>query len=251
MISIIVSSRELNRQNPGNLTNLLVSLKNSIYSPKNVEVIFKFDDDDFLIENELYKAASQCPELNIKYFSSERYGYLGLHKAYEEALDLMDPNSYIITVTADDFIFKPNSNWDKEMLDNSSHLKNKPFLVQDMKKLGHMHDSPVFSKKLIDLIGWGDSLSVDGLLVNLVELYLKNNLKKYITHSSEFAMRQMSSFDMSHERWNIEREELMRYLASPKYQDFLKKCEEAIKNYFNIENFKSIIKSYSPGGIGK
>ena len=67
-ISIIISSRELDRKNPGDLNKLLSSLKKSLYNINNIEVIFKFDDDDYLIENKLVEAVSNNPEINIKYF---------------------------------------------------------------------------------------------------------------------------------------------------------------------------------------
>ena len=234
MISIIISSRELGRKNLGSLNNLITSLKRSLYDFKNVEVIFKFDEDDILIEDKLIEAAANNPEINIKYFFSERYGYLGLHKAYYEALELIDPNSYIIVITADDFIFRENSNWDKQLLENSLHLKNEPFIVQDISRIGQMHDTPIFSKKLIELITLGNSLSVDGLLVDLCNFYLEFDLNKYIVNLPEIANRRTCDYDWGHERWNIEREELIKYLNSQEYKDFLNDKKEIIKQYFKL-----------------
>jgi hypothetical protein len=234
MISIIISSRELERKNLGNLDYLLSSLKTSLYDFKNVEVIFKFDEDDFLIEDKLTQAATNNPEINIKYFFSKRHGYLGLHKAYYEALEIIDPSSYIIVITADDFLFRSNSNWDKHLLENSSYLKNEPFIVQDTSRIGQMHDTPIFSKKLIDLVTLGNSLSVDGLLVDLCKFYLESNLNEYIVSLPEIADRRTCSYDWGHKRWNIEREELIEYLNSEEYKKFLNDKKEIIKQYFKL-----------------
>jgi len=234
MISIVISSRELGRKNLGNLNTLLTSLKHSLYDFNNVEVIFKFDEDDILIEESLVQASLANPEINVKYFFSERYGYLGLHKAYYEAFEIMDPSSYIMVITADDFLFRANSNWDEQLLKNSSHLKNEPFIVQDISRIGQMHDTPIFSKKLIELVTLGNSLSVDGLLVDLCSFYLEFNLNNYIVPLPEIADRQTCNYDWGHERWNIEREELIRYLNSQEYKDFLNDKREIIKQYFKI-----------------
>jgi hypothetical protein len=232
-ISIIISSRELDRKNPGDLNKLLSSLKKSLYNINNIEVIFKFDDDDYLIENKLVEAVSNNPEINIKYFFSPKYGYLGLHKAYIEALEIIDFNSYIIIIVADDFSFTENSNWDKELLEKTNLLKTEPFLVQDATKIGEMHDIPVFSKKIIELVGIGNSLSVDSWLVDLCKTYLEFNLNDYIITLPEFTQRQLCKFDFSHERWNVEREQLMQYLDSKEYKNSLEINKNKIKEYFS------------------
>jgi hypothetical protein len=234
MISIVISSRELGRKNLGNLSILLTSLKHSLYDFKNVEVIFKFDEDDTLAEESLVQASLANPEINVKYFFSERYGYLGLHKAYYEAFEIMDPSSYIMVITADDFLFRPNSNWDKQLLENSISLKNEPFIVQDISLLGQMHDTPIFSKKLIELVTLGNSLSVDGLLVGLCNFYLEHNLNKYIISLPEIADRQTCAYDWGHERWEVEREKLVGYLNSQEYKDFLNDKKEILKQYFKL-----------------
>ena len=234
MISVIVSSRELDRKNPGNLTKFLSSIKSSISNPNNIEIIFKFDNDDFLIENSLIEAATANPELNIKYFFSDRYGYLGLHKAYYECLDLLDPKSYVIVVLADDFLCKPNSHWDKQLLEASIHLKDEPFIIQDKSKLGQMHDIPVFSKRMIDLVSLGNSLSVDSWSIDICSIYLEYNLTDYIVYLTEFTHRQTCDYDWSHERWNIEREQLIQYLNSNEYKELKNECKNKIKNYFKI-----------------
>lgn len=232
-ISIIVSSRELNRKNPGDLNKLLSSLKKSLYNINNIEVIFKFDSDDYLIESKLIEAVNNNPEINVKYFFSPKYGYLGLHKAYIEALEIIDSNSYVVIIVADDFSFKEDSNWDKELLEKTTSLKNEPFLVQDATKIGEMHDIPVFSKKIIELVGIGNSLSVDSWLVDLCKIYLEFGLTNYIITLPEFTQRQLCEFDFSHERWNIEREQLIQYFNSKEYKDSLETNKNKIKQYFN------------------
>ena len=234
IISILVSSRELGRKNSGDLKTFLTNLKLSLHNPDNVEIIFKFDNDDILIEQSLTKAASYNPELNIKYFFSDRYGYLGLHKGYYESLKIIDPNSYIIIIIADDFVYKINSHWDKQLLNASAHLKNEPFIIQDKSKLGQMHDCQVFSRKLIDLVGLGDSLSMDGWLVDICSIYLEHNLTDYIVYLPEFTHRQTCAYDWSHERWNIEREQLIQYLNSQEYKELKDECKNKIKNYFKL-----------------
>jgi hypothetical protein len=234
MISVIVSSRELDRKNPGNLTKFLSSIKSSISNPNNIEIIFKFDNDDFLIENSLIEAATANPELNVKYFFSDRYGYLGLHKAYYECLDLLDPKSYVIVILADDFLCTPGSNWDKQLLEVSIDFKNEPFLIQDPSKLGQMHDIPIFSRKIIDLVTLGDSLSVDSWSMSLYSIYSELSLTKYILSLPEFTTRQLCAFDMSYERWNVEREKLIKYLESQDYKDLIEKSKNKIKEYFKL-----------------
>lgn len=235
IISIIISSRELGRKNPGNLKTFLTNLKMSLYNTNNIEIIFKFDNDDSLIEQSLYEAASFNPELNIKYFFSDRYGYLGLHKAYYECLKVIDPKSYVVVILADDFLCKPNSHWDKQLLEASMHLKNEPFIVQDKSKLGQMHDIPIFSKKMIDLVSLGNSLSVDSWSIDICSIYLKYNLTDYIVYLPEFTHRQTCDYDWGHERWNIEREQLIQYLNSQEYKELKNECKTKIKNYFNIK----------------
>lgn len=232
-ISIIVSSRELGRKNPGDINKLLSSLKKSLHNTNNVEIIFKFDDDDYLVENKLIEAVNNNPEINIKYFFSPKYGYLGLHKAYIEALEILDPNSYVTIIVADDFSFIENSNWDKELLEKTHLFKDKPFLIQDSTKIGEMHDIPVFSKKIIELIGIGNSLSVDSWLVEICKFYLENNLNEYIITLPEFTSRQLCSYDFGHERWNIEREQLIQYFNSEEYKETLSNMKQILKKYFN------------------
>ena len=234
IISVIVSSRELDRKNSGNLTRFLSSVKSSISDPNNIEIIFKFDNDDFLIENELIEAANFNPELNIKYFFSDRYGYLGLHKAYYECLELVDPKSYVIVILADDFLCNPESNWDKQLLEVSLELKNEPFLIQDPSKLGQMHDIPIFSRKIIDLVTLGDSLSVDNWSMNLYSIYNEFNLNKYILSLPEFTTRQICVFDTSYERWILERNELIKYHTSSEYKNLIEKTKNKIKEYFKL-----------------
>jgi hypothetical protein len=235
MISFLVSSREKNRKNPGDLNNLISSMKKSIYNVENIEVIFKFDNDDDIIEEHLLQAAYNNPDVNIKYFFSDRYGYLGLHKAYYECMKHLDPKSYIIAPLADDFLFQPDSHWDKTLLDLTKGMENKPFIVQDSTKVGKMHDIPVFSKKIIELITLGNSLSVDGLLVDICNIYLENNLNNHIITLPEFTFRQTCDYDWGHERWNIEREKLIEYLNSQEYKEFLLGCRKKIKQYFNLQ----------------
>jgi hypothetical protein len=234
MISIIISSRELGRKNPGDLKTFLSHLKMSLYDPNNVEIVFKFDNDDTLIEQSLNEAASLNPELNIKYFFSDRYGYLGLHKAYYECLKVIDSKSYVIVILADDFLCKPNSHWDKQLLEASIHLKNEPFVVQDKSKLGQMHDIPIFSKKMIDLVSLGNSLSVDSWSIDICSIYLEYNLNDYIIYLPEFTHRQTCAYDWGHERWNIEREQLIQYLNSQEYKELKNECKNKIKNYFKL-----------------
>lgn len=233
-ISLLVSSRELHRKNPGNLNIFLTNLKHSLYDVKNVEVIFKFDEDDTLIEDQLHYAASNNPELSIKYFFSPRYGYLGLYKAYYECIECLSSESYIVIPMADDFIFHKNSHWDKLLLDKTVELIDKPFIVQDATKIGKMHDVPVFSKKVVELVTLGNSLSVDGFLVELCDIYLNLNLTEYIITLPEFTSRTPCDYDWSHERWNIERGQLIQYLNSPEHADFLSETTNKIKNYFKL-----------------
>ena len=234
MISIIVSSRELERKNPGNLSNFLTSIKLSISNPNNIEIIFKFDNDDYLIEESLIKAMNINPELKIKYFFSDRYGYLGLHKAYYECLNLLDPRSYIIVILADDITCFSGVNWDKQLLENSVNLMNEPFLVLDSAKLGQIHDVPIFSRKFIDLFTLGNSLSVDSWLKDLHQIYSEFSLTNYIINIPEFSARQICGFDFSYERWDVDRNKLIQYFESQEYKDLLEKSKIKIKNYFKI-----------------
>lgn len=233
-ISLLVSSRELDRKNPGNLNVLLTSLKHSLHNVENVEVIFKFDEDDTIIENQLHYAASNNPELSIKYFFSPRYGYLGLHKAYYECIECLNDKSYIIIPMADDFIFKKNSYWDKFLLDKTANLTDKPFIVQDDTKVGKMHDVPIFSKKIVELVTLGNSLSVDGFLIELCNIYLDLDLTEYIVTLPEFTSRTICEYDFGPERWDRERKQLIQYLDSSEHADFLSETTNKIKNYFKI-----------------
>jgi hypothetical protein len=232
-ISILISSREHDRKNSGNLINFLTSLRNSISNPNNIEVIFKFDKDDDIIEGKLNEAKEKCPDLNVKYVISDRYGYLGLHKAYYDCLKEVDSNSKVIVILADDFDFHRERNWDLDIIKNSFHIQDEPFIVQDSRKIGKMHDIPTFSKKIIDLVTLGNSLSVDGFLIDLCEIYLRNNLNNYIVFVPEFTSRKHCNYDVGIER-KIESNKLGTYLASQEYKEFLKNCENKIKNYFNI-----------------
>lgn len=243
-ISIFTGSRELDRRNLGDLNVYVDSIRKSVYDIRNIEIIFKFDDDDFLIQDIIDEVIKNNPDMNIKYFFSPRYGYLGLHKAYYECLERVDPESRVITTLADDFLFKENSHWDKELIENSYDIKDEPFIVQDPSKIGVMHDAPFFSRKLVDLIGLGHSLSTDGLLVHICSMYTTNNLEKYIIDTKEFSMRKWCEFDGSHQRWNVEREELMAYQSSDEYKEYLQECENTISEYFKIKDFKTVLNNY-------
>ena len=172
--------------------------------------------------------------MNVKYIITPRYGYLGLHKAYHEMIDYINPNTYIIGFTADDFMFKEGSNWDKILLDSSCHLKDEPFIVQDETKVGKMNDTPFYSKKLIELITFGNSLSVDGLLLLMSEFYVENNLHNYIVTAPTFNYRMTCAYDWGVERWSVEREQLMRYFETDEYKNFIMKSKQTLKTYFKI-----------------
>ena len=59
------------------------------------------------------------------------------------------------------------------------------------------------------------------------------NLNDYIITLPEFTQRQLCKFDFSHERWNIEREQLMHYLDSKEYKNSLEINKNKIKEYFS------------------
>jgi hypothetical protein len=96
-----------------------------------------------------------------------------------------------------------------------------------------MHDIPVFSKKIIDLIGIGNSLSVDNWLVEICKFYLENNLNEYIITLPEFTSRIFCLYDSSYERDIIQREQLFQYLNSKEYKSELNDMKKILKKYFN------------------
>jgi len=49
----------------------------------------------------------------------------------------------------------------------------------------------------------------------------------------EFTSRQLCSYDFGHERWNIEREQLIQYFNSEEYKENLNNMKQILKKYFN------------------
>ena len=237
MISILVNSRYQGYENKGDINKFLISLRSSLHSKKNVEIIFKLDLDDKECFERLSNINSDHSDLNIKYVITPRYYYKGLHLGYKDCFYLTDKNSKIITCMADDFYFE-KTGWDKELLELTEHFEAKDlFAVQDFisKTPEQVPISPMWSRKLIEILdGFGPVFATDAWSMDICNYLMQIDKSKVIIYDIQ-TKRHLCKMDTpSDKRWYTDRNEAITYLKSVEYLEYLQNDMSKIDNYLNL-----------------
>ena len=223
LITIVINTRRKDNENTGSITQFLTNLTNSLYSPNNIEIIFKIDTDDNDSQEELDSIINnkQFP-ITVKYVNTERVFYKGLHIGYKQAFDIRDNNSKVVFAMADDFYFIADD-WDKEILKKIKHFnKNDIFILTDyLGEAGRNPIAPGWSTKLIELSdGFGPTYSTD-YWTSLIGNELSKKDERTIVYFTEFSKRHTTELDgPSHPRWDTDREEMIQFHKTKEYKDY-------------------------------
>lgn len=233
MISILLNSRTKDYNNSGNIKQFVSFLTNSIYDPKNIEIIFKIDTDDDLSIGDFYDVCNFYTDLQFKAIISKRYYYKGLNIGYEECFKLIDDKCKIVICMADDFVFNKKY-WDKGLLERIAHFdKHAIFTVQNF--IGSPNKvpiSPMWSPNLISVVGgFGPSFATDtwSFYINqILKIILPDNIIIYDIGID----RIICGMDgPEHARWNTDREESKKVTQTPEYTEYLRYIYKEIYDY--------------------
>lgn len=105
-IALLLCSRQEGNPN-SNLVRLLNSIRATCADPNSVEVLVKLDDDDPGVAGVLTKIASLRLPFRIETMvTPPGLGYLDLHKHYGDLLPLVSLDMQLISVVADDVVFR-------------------------------------------------------------------------------------------------------------------------------------------------
>jgi hypothetical protein len=239
MISLLLNSREQNRQNKGNIAEWVDCLRKSVSSTSNVEVIIKYDTDDDAALPVITNLIEQNKDLDIKYRFTKREGYGGQHIGYSQGFSLISDESVAVYPMPDDTFFTPGTHWDQWVLDHAKAYSDGIFLVK-MAPLDQFTDIILFSRNLIERIGFGPTFAVDQWGFSLCRLLTELGVKDRILCAPEAASRRGCELDfkgMSVEgdaRWDGPRQEAMDLIASDSYRVILDMVKENLKTYLKL-----------------
>jgi glycosyltransferase involved in cell wall biosynthesis len=236
-ITIVLNTRRKENENTGNITTFLTALNKSLYSPNNVEVIFKIDTDDDESLNELEDIINKGTyPFNVKYVNTTRVFYKGLHIGYKQAFDIRSKNSKIIFAMADDFVFdNKRYNWDKEILEQVSHLtRDDIFILTDFISADPdcNPNNPGWSVGLIELCnGFGVTYSTDAWTSFIARYLIDNGTGDRIFCYKQFTKRITCHLDNeTNARWYTDRQDMINYHKSAEYRIYLETtCKEIVK----------------------
>ena len=114
MISILVTSRIEGNVNH-RLEILLDSLKVSTNHPDQLEVLIKYDNDDYAAQGEALRIINAKYPFRILCEDGPRgRGYIDIHNGYNQLLSSVNPNTNGIIAMADDFTC--NGGWDDALM---------------------------------------------------------------------------------------------------------------------------------------
>ena len=246
-ITIVLNTRRKENENRGSVTTFLTHLNKSIYSPNNIEVIFKIDTDDDESLNELEDIINEKKyPFNVKYVNTERVFYTGLHIGYKQAFDIRSKNSKIVFAMADDFHFKAyykstRSNWDKEILESVSHLtRDDIFILTDfLGRHGNNPNNPGWMTKIIELCDcFGPTYSTDAWTTFLGKYFIENDMRDRVFYYEQFTKRITCHLDDENNvRWYTDRQAMINYHKSAEYKSYLEKtCNKLIKYHKHTLN---------------
>jgi len=236
-ISILLNTRAMEYENNGSISVFLKELKRVIYSPNNIEVIFKIDTDDPDSRNILDDIINYKKyPFDVKYVNTERVGYTGLHIGYKQAFDVRCENSKIIIAMADDFNFI-GPHWDKHILEQVAHLtKDDIFILTDFigDPIGNPNN-PGWSVGLIELCGgFGQTFSTDAWTSYLAKFLIENSFDDLIFYYTQFTQRVSSKLDFPDNiRWSTDRHDMIKYHETGEYKAYLEETMGKIKKYLN------------------
>jgi len=113
MISILVTSRIEGNVNH-RLKTLLDSLKVSINHPDQIEVLVKYDNDDYACQKEALEIVNAKYPFRILCEDGPRgRGYIDIHLGYNQLLHSIHPDTNVVVAMADDFTC--NGGWDDQV----------------------------------------------------------------------------------------------------------------------------------------
>lgn len=254
LISILISSRADGNVNH-NLVGLLDSLRKNTTYPDAVEVLVKYDADDWDFPDVRTKIISQHYPFRIKFAVGLRErGYIDIHKGYNQLLDFVDPSAEIITAMADDFTVLEG--WDFQMRDVVKdagdyfiiHQRKHPFLERhpdgfevfrpnheevffdmdffDMFRSDNLFvidEAPAWSKAVISAAGYFPISFTDAWTLTLEQILWRLH-KENITYfmPTPFIQRTLCENDeQDNIRWNTDRKKNFEYIRSGDYYDMV------------------------------
>lgn len=104
-------SFHLASMHPDKLGALFQNLESTADEPDRIEVIVKVDEENEAM-NAFIRAEQKRRKIHIRFISTPRgEGYFGLWSAYNEILEVCDPNAYFVSLINDEVSF-PDPGWD-------------------------------------------------------------------------------------------------------------------------------------------
>lgn len=238
-ISLLLNSREKGRQNLGNIFEWTNAVRTSVSSLANVEIIIKYDIDDDESYPVIRDLHSQNPDILIKTLHSERVGYGGLHIGCQQCFERIEPDSVIVYPMPDDIFFVPNSKWDAPILEHAAKYSDGIFLVK-MAPLNSFTDAILFSRGLIEKVGFGPKFGVDQWGHKLCQLFMRLGIQDRVLCSPDNARRRGCKLDHlggcpeADERWLGPRQDMLDHLGTPEFATTMRNVELIIKNYLKM-----------------
>jgi hypothetical protein len=234
-VTLVLNTREIGRENLGNLPEFFSSVDNSAKSPKNVELIFKLDNDDTESGVLLDKLQIEYPHIKVKYFHTPRYGYGGLHLGYAETRKFISQHSVAVLPVADDMPFVGRTEWDESCFSKSREFPDGIFLLQ-MAPLGTFTDGIFFSKKIVDLVGFGPTFAVDQWGFALSRMLIDAGMSNRIECITPCGGRKGCALDFPTnekglDRWNGDRHRAMVLIGSEYFKHLVEDARIKILNY--------------------
>lgn len=257
-ISLLVCSRVSGNKNFG-LPNLLDSLQRMSSNYENFEVLIKFDSDDKKVPKILPKLTKY--PFKVKYIIEPRgRGYLDLHVFYNRLLSLVDERSLVVVAMGDDFTIIQKG-WDEVMLSKVNIFPDQIFIIHGrphppesranyqeqkfyldfdinaMEDLYIVDETPLWSKKLLDICGGFGSTSSTDCWTLCLEYFLWHRcginrtifLEQRITHRvvTDEVDQQMAP------RWWTDRANFFAFMRSNFYKNLIE--QQAVNIYSNIK----------------
>lgn len=158
-ISIFVTSRIDGNDNSA-LLSLIESLEKSTYNINSVELLVKFDDDDYKAKKIISKLSNRI--LRVIYIFGKRHrGYEDIHIGYTSLIPFANQSSHIYCCMADDMVVRDN--WDVLLKNAYKKTKGKYFIIHQRP---HPPSNRIFLTKYkensnFDYIPWRDLYIID------------------------------------------------------------------------------------------
>ena len=162
MTSHLVSFH-LASMHPEKLGALFQNLESTAEQPDRIEVLVKIDEENAAM-NAFIRAEQKRRKIHIRFISTPRgEGYFGLWSAYNELLEICDPDAYFVSLINDEVSFL-NQGWDTKLQnyvgfydDNLFRLRISEYGLRnyrDIWECGYAPDAyAIYTKRWFDISG--------------------------------------------------------------------------------------------------